>query len=265
MDPDDRFTSTSDAVTICGQHNETNDTSDCTSQTYDIVDTCMYDDMQAPDNETEAILICQNANLNESACIAETYESSSLPVSCVWTSAQVDGGTCVSAEPLDRDSANLECNAASSSQHACLSATYDADLSSGVNFLSCTTTTDITIARVTCRAQIERSLEELPLQVIRDVDVRDVTPEDLSTSIYTHETMKFDVYFVENSGDLPNLQSLGKSDSSADVTIQEKVKGTTENLPCSNRGICDYTTGMCQCFQGFTKNDCSKQNALAMY
>lgn len=137
--------------------------------------------------------------------------------------------------------------------------------SANVQRVTRTTTTDITIARETCRAQIERSLEELPLQVIRDVDVRDVTPKDLSTSIYTHETMKFDVYFVENSGDLPNLQSLGKSDSSADVTIQEKVKGMTENLPCSNRGICDYTTGMCQCFQGFTKNDCSKQNALAMY
>ena len=142
---------------------------------------------------------------------------------------------------------------------------YEADISSGVDFLSCTTTTDVAIARESCRAKIESGLEDLPLQVVRDVDVRDVTPEDLSTSVYTHETMKFDVYFVDNSGDLPDLQSLGNAESAAYVTIQEKVKGTTENLPCSNRGICDYTTGMCQCFQGFTKHDCSKQNALAMY
>ena len=124
MDPDDRYTASTNAVTICGQHNETSDTSDCTSQTYDIVDTCMYDDLQAPDNETEAMLICQNANVDESTCIAETYESSSLPVSCVFTSAQVDGGTCVSATPSDQDAANLACGAASSSRHSCLSATY---------------------------------------------------------------------------------------------------------------------------------------------
>ena len=42
VDPDDRYTSSTNAITICGQHNETSDTSDCTSQTYDIVDTCMY-------------------------------------------------------------------------------------------------------------------------------------------------------------------------------------------------------------------------------
>ena len=233
------------------------------------------------------MLICQNANVNESTCIAETYESSSLPVSCVFTSAQVDGGTCVSATPSDQDAANLACGAASSSRYSCLSATYvdslmekitrmhtrtptlehryEADISSGVDFLSCTTTTNVAIARESCRAKIESGLEDLPLQVVRDVDVRDVTPEDLSTSVYTHETMKFDVYFVDNSGDLPDLQSLGNAEFAAYVTIQEKVKGTTENLPCSNRGICDYTTGMCQCFQGFTKHDCSKQNALAMY
>lgn len=264
-DPDDRFTATSSAVTICGQHNETLDTSDCTLQTYDIVDTCMYDALQTPDNETEATMICENANLDESTCISETYESGSLPVSCVWVSAQVDGGTCVSAVPDDQDNADSACSAASSSRNTCLSAQYDADVSSGVEFLRCTTATDITSARESCRDQIEQSLEDLPLQVIRDVDVRDVTPIDLSTLIYAHETMVFDVHFVENSGDLPNLQTLGKSESDAFVEIHEKLKGTTESAPCSNRGICDHSLGVCQCFQGFTKHDCSKQNALAMY
>jgi len=41
------------------------------------------------------------------------------------------------------------------------------------------------------------------------------------------------------------------------------IKGTTENVECSNRGICDYSSGTCACFTGFTGQDCSTQNALA--
>lgn len=39
--------------------------------------------------------------------------------------------------------------------------------------------------------------------------------------------------------------------------------GTRENEECSNRGICDYSTGNCQCFPGYTNEDCSQQNSLA--
>jgi hypothetical protein len=39
--------------------------------------------------------------------------------------------------------------------------------------------------------------------------------------------------------------------------------GTKENVECSNRGVCDYASGLCQCFTGFTNRDCSIQNSLA--
>jgi len=32
---------------------------------------------------------------------------------------------------------------------------------------------------------------------------------------------------------------------------------------CSNRGICDSTTGLCQCFAGYTSDNCGVQNSLA--
>eukprot|EP01006_Ploeotia_vitrea_P029146 TRINITY_DN61727_c0_g1_i1.p1 TRINITY_DN61727_c0_g1~~TRINITY_DN61727_c0_g1_i1.p1 ORF type:complete len:745 (+),score=46.34 TRINITY_DN61727_c0_g1_i1:120-2354(+) len=34
--------------------------------------------------------------------------------------------------------------------------------------------------------------------------------------------------------------------------------------PCSNRGICNTDTGLCQCFPGYTNDDCSVQNSLAL-
>jgi len=34
--------------------------------------------------------------------------------------------------------------------------------------------------------------------------------------------------------------------------------------PCSNRGICAYDTGICQCFPGYTSDDCSIQNSIAL-
>jgi len=32
---------------------------------------------------------------------------------------------------------------------------------------------------------------------------------------------------------------------------------------CSNRGLCDNTSGICQCFSGYTGFDCSIQSALS--
>merc|ERR1711871_248673 len=48
-----------------------------------------------------------------------------------------------------------------------------------------------------------------------------------------------------------------------DKTVYNDQRGTTENKECSGRGLCDGSTGVCECFKGYTDDDCSRQNALA--
>merc|ERR1712146_826644 len=40
--------------------------------------------------------------------------------------------------------------------------------------------------------------------------------------------------------------------------------GTKEQASCSGRGLCDDKSGVCACFKGYTGDNCSAQNALAM-
>lgn len=48
----------------------------------------------------------------------------------------------------------------------------------------------------------------------------------------------------------------------------QNLKGLTGNLcqvDCSNRGLCDYTSGRCQCFDGFYGDACSNFNSAKHY
>ena len=38
--------------------------------------------------------------------------------------------------------------------------------------------------------------------------------------------------------------------------------GTTERVECSHRGLCNHDDGLCECFTGYTHDDCSMQDAL---
>jgi len=150
-----------------------------------------------------------------------------------------------------------------------------------------------------CRNLIESALEDLPNSALVDVDVRDQKigsfndpSSDSNNNIITwtpspqrsavgHEDHFLDVSFVSNTGDVTMMTVIGQDTevnvvgdgiihhsthyTEPEVTISEKAKGTTDNYVCSNRGVCDYSTGTCKCFQGFTRQDCSLQNVLAMY
>lgn len=59
-------------------------------------------------------------------------------------------------------------------------------------------------------------------------------------------------------------QATGVQDTSAALyKFTLPSDGYEYNAQCSNRGLCDFSTGLCQCFSGHTDDDCGTQNALA--
>lgn len=64
---------------------------------------------------------------------------------------------------------------------------------------------------------------------------------------------QFVITFLTEHGDLPDIQIFTEDiDTFAGA---ELAKGEKEVLECSGRGLCDHSTGECQCFTGFGSSD----------
>jgi hypothetical protein len=77
-----------------------------------------------------------------------------------------------------------------------------------------------------------------------------------------HEVLTLSDWNVEKTT-LNTVEKLTKN-YGAGTRLDFYGKGTTEKKSCSGRGLCDIGSGTCKCFKGYTMDDCSRQNTLAL-
>jgi hypothetical protein len=68
------------------------------------------------------------------------------------------------------------------------------------------------------------------------------------------------------TGDNPDTGETDETDCELVVAEGGFGTGATHNkchVDCSGRGVCDYDTGLCDCFRGFWGEACNKRDALA--
>ncbi len=65
------------------------------------------------------------------------------------------------------------------------------------------------------------------------------------------------ITFSGNNGNVPLLRPAFTvvGGTTATVSVSTPVQGTTEDVPCSNRGICSLGHGTCTCLPGFSPSD----------
>lgn len=130
---------------------------------------------------------------------------------------------------------------------------------------------------------VESSLESLPGAVVQNVKVNCHTDlmnikSKCTTNQLNNQDKEFHitVEFVRPTGIVyplkvnyygNTLRSMAFEDGEPIMIIPQEVRedqiGNKERSPCSNRGLCDHNTGLCECFPGYTFKDCSVQDVNA--
>jgi len=91
----------------------------------------------------------------------------------------------------------------------------------------------------------------------------DVGDSSQGLSLSTHELHR-GVHVIET--DL--AMNWGGDDTAFFFSVYKFVPDSTSTYqyvaPCANRGLCNTDSGMCECFPGYTDDNCAVQNSLAL-
>jgi hypothetical protein len=136
------------------------------------------------------------------------------------------------------------------------------------------------------KAAAEIALKSLPNKVITNVKVdvtlayerREYTPSNDNGIAFLNMNVEFtgsstlgpqNLLVVETNpcgaGCTPQITGLNLMSTAPNGTLSfvtEKVASDFNNYECGRRGKCDYESGLCSCFAGFTGQACSIQTAL---
>ena len=94
--------------------------------------------------------------------------------------------------------------------------------------------------------------------VDRQVDVYGDTPNDAH-----FEKLRYQIVLDYGMNARYNKATVGASNNARIYKFTPPTTAVTWVGQCSNRGLCDGGSGICQCFPGYSGDDCSTMNALA--
>lgn len=104
----------------------------------------------------------------------------------------------------------------------------------------------VTLTPTATAAEVKAALEALPS--IGEVHVGTYVDGD-PDSLCLAAGNQFIITFLTEHGDLPMITKAAENIQS--FVITEHRPGEKENKECSGRGLCDHSTGQCECFPGY--------------
>lgn len=118
---------------------------------------------------------------------------------------------------------------------------------------------------------VESALEELPHRVVDDVDVSATSTGNVLSFIVTFSGEavqgKQNLLIVEDyacaDGCTPKMSGIDLiTDTTPGSYVTQTQAADYNNYECGRRGKCNYGTGLCECFDGYTGEACATQTAL---